>query len=137
MPHIRQNQVPKNCGGSYTPSAGARPRKYVLKEKIGEMLKYGLPQVSAFSGRDQKLAKAMQSSMYELYRQAVKLDYVKDKKSIVENLHAELAALKALIVLASDNDFYAKPFSPPLSLKKREVWGTYNSDIEIMLESLQ
>ncbi len=134
--HERQNQVPKNCGGSYKPEPGVRPRKFVLKEKVGEMLKYGLPLVASFSGRDQKLAKVLQGSMYELYRLATKFDYVSDTRPVIENLRAEFATLKEFIVLASDKDYYAKPFSPPLSLKQREVWSRFNLDIEIMLDAL-
>lgn len=68
-------QVPRDSGGSYTPPEeerpeGVEPRKFILKEKIGEMMKYGLPLANAFPRKDRKLADILRESMMELYRLA-------------------------------------------------------------------
>ena len=61
MEYARNRQTPKNYGGSYIPpddEAGQepeQPRKFVLKEKIREMIQYGLPLVDKFPRRNRKL----------------------------------------------------------------------------------
>lgn len=134
---MRNYQVPKNSGGSYTPQENERPRKFVLKEKVGEMLKYGLPQIAAFPNQDKKLADFMRRSMLELFRLAVELDRTTPKSPILDAMGIELAVLKEFIVVASDRDYYGRKYSPPLSLRKREVWGRYNADIKKLIEGYQ
>ena len=129
--------MPKNSGGSYTPQENERPRKFVLKEKVGEMLKYGLPLVAAFPSQDKKLADYMRCSMLELFRLATMLDRTTPKSPVLDAMRIELTILKEFIVVASDRDYYGRKQSPPLSMRKREVWGRYNADIKKLIEGYQ
>lgn len=122
----------KSFGGSYTAQeaeAGIRPRKFILKEKIGEMLKYGLPLVDAFPRRNRKLADTMRDAMLEMYRLATRLEKKYHKKTTLEDLDIELAVLKEFVVLASDPDYCGSKFAPPLTLHQREVWSRHNDEI--------
>ena len=72
-------QVPRDSGGSYTPPEvespeGTEPRKFILKEKIGEMMKYGLPLVNTFPRKDRKLADILRECMMEMYRLATRVE---------------------------------------------------------------
>ena len=72
-----ERPAPKNFGGSYTPQeaeAGVRPKKFILKEKIGDMMKYGMPLVNGFPRRSRKLADTMRDAMLEMYRLADRLE---------------------------------------------------------------
>ena len=137
--YARSTQIPKNSGGSYTPKDGAKLRKYVLKEKIGEMMKYAMPQITRFPARDRVLADFLKTSILSLYRLAIRLDRAEEheKTPIARELDTELAVLKELIVLASDKDFYERKYAPPLPLRKREVWGRYNGDIQKLIDGLK
>lgn len=108
-----------------------------MKEKVGEMLKYGLPLVAAFPAQDKKLADYMRRSMLELYRLATVLDRTTPKSPVLDAMDIELAVLKEFIVIASDRDYYGKKNSPPLSMRKREVWGRYNADIKKLIEGFR
>ena len=132
--YTRQIQVPKNCGGSYIPPNemppdGFQPRKFVLKEKISEMLKYGLPLVNNFSRRDRKLADTLRDSMLEMYRLATRLERKYHKKTTLEDLDIELAVLKEFVLLASDTDYCGAKHAPPLTIHQREVWSGFNTEI--------
>jgi len=154
--YSRHGPTPKNYGGSYTPPDASKgqepekPRKFMLKEKIGEMLRYGLPLVDKFPRRNRKLADIMRDSMLEMYRLATRLERKYYKKTTIEDLDLELAVLKEFVVLASDKDYYrgtktaaqgqepgqsqkAKGYAPPLTMHEREVWSRYNSEIGAMI----
>ena len=152
--YSRRGPTPKNYGGSYTPeepaAAAEQPRKFVLKEKIGEMLRYGMPIVDKFPRRNRKLADIMRDSMLEMYRLATRLERKYYKKTTIEDLDIELAVLKEFVIIASDKDFYrgtrtagpdqgaaqdqkAKGYAPPLSMHEREVWSRYNKEIGSMI----
>lgn len=157
MEYTRNKQTPKNYGGSYTPpdeTAGQepeQPRKFVLKEKIREMIQYGLPLVDKFPRRNRKLADIMRDSMLEMYRLATRLERKYYKKTTIEDLDVELAVLKEFVIIASDKDFYratrngstgekliaetcaSKGFAPPLSMHERDVWSRYNKEIGNMI----
>ncbi len=122
----------RDFGGSYTPQdaeAGVRPRHFILKEKIGDMMKYGLPLVNSFSRRDRNLADTMRAAMLEMYRLSVRLEKKYYKKTTLEDLDIELAVLKEFVVLASDKDYCGVKFAPPLTLHQREVWSRFNDEI--------
>lgn len=130
----RNAQVPKNCGGSYTPPdeippEGFQPRKFVLKEKISEMVKYATPLVNAFPRRDRKLADTLRDSMLDMLRLAVRLERKYYKKTTLEDLDIELAVLKEFVLVASDKDYYGSKFAPPLTIHQREIWSRYNQEI--------
>lgn len=155
MEYTRNGQTPKNYGGSYTPpdeSIGQepeQPRKFVLKEKIREMIQYGLPLVDKFPRRNRKLADIMRDSTLEMYRLATRLERKYYKKTTIEDLDVELAVLKEFVTIASDKDFYrgtrasgpdqqsqdqkAKGYAPPLTMHEREVWSRYNKEIGNMI----
>lgn len=128
-------QVPRDSGGSYTPPErtespeGYEPRKFILKEKIGEMMKYGLPLVNTFPRKDRKLADILRESMMEMYRLATRLERKYYKKTTLEDLDIELAVLKEFVVLASDRDYCGTKHAPPLTLHQREVWSRHNVEI--------
>lgn len=127
-----ERNTPKNFGGSYTPQeaeAGVRPKKFVLKEKIGDMMKYGMPLADSFPRRNRKLADTLRDAMLEMYRLAVRLEKKYYKKTTLEDLDIELAVLKEFVVLASDKDYCGSKFAPPLTIHQREVWSGYNSEI--------
>ena len=127
-----ERNTPQNFGGSYTPQeaeAGVRPRKFVLKEKISEMLKYGMPLANGFPRRNRKLADTMRDAMLEMYRLAVRLEKKYYKKTTLEDLDIELAVLKEFVVLASDKDYCGEKFAPPLTIHQREVWSRHNDEI--------
>ncbi len=157
MEYTRNRQTPKNYGGSYTPpnesngQEAEQPRKFVLKEKIREMIQYGLPLVDRFPRRNRKLADIMRDSMLEMYRLATRLERKYYKKTTIEDLDVELAVLKEFVIIASDKDFYrgtrmagpnqgqpaqdqkAKGFAPPLTMHERDVWSRYNKEIGNMI----
>lgn len=134
----RNGAIPKNCGGSYTPpqeipEEGTKLRKFVLGEKIAEMMKYGLPLLNTFSRRDRKTADVMRDSMLEMYRLATRLERKYYKKTTLEDLDVELAILKKFVALASDKDYAGPKHAPPMSIHQREVWSRYNDEIGKMI----
>ena len=66
-----QSEMP--APGSYEP--------FRLKEKIGEMMKYGRPLTKNFSRKDRDLADDMRVSMLKMYHLAVELP----RKSLMWN----------------------------------------------------
>ena len=127
-----ERNTPRDFGGSYTPQdaeAGVRPKHFILKEKIGDMMKYGLPTVNNFPRRDRKLADTMRDAMLEMYRLSVRLEKKYYKKTTLEDLDIELAVLKEFVVLASDKDYCGEKFAPPLTIHQREVWSRFNDEI--------
>lgn len=137
--YTRRKQIPANSGGSYTPKEAAPVPRYVLAEKIREMIRYARPQVTAFPARDSDIRDVLRQSMLTLLLLANEHDRAqstKDRQQAARKLAGEFADLKELIVLASDKDYYDRKYAPPLSLKRREIWGRYNKDIGILIESL-
>lgn len=124
--------TPRDFGGSYTPKdseAGVRPRKFIMKEKIKDMMKYGMPLVNSFPRRDRKMADIMRETMITMFRLVVRLEKKCQKKTTLDDLDIELAVLKEFVVLASDRDYCGEKFAPPLTLHQREVWSRYNTEI--------
>lgn len=74
MAGYTRNPTPQNYGGSYTPKEpktpeeATKPKPFFLKEKISEMMKYGMPLVDTFPRRERKLADILRDSMLEMYR---------------------------------------------------------------------
>lgn len=125
--------VPKRYGGSAVPAGeGAeegQPRKLILKEKIGEMMKYGLPILNTFPRRERFLADEMRRSILLMFRLSIRLEKKYYKKTTLEDLDIELATLKELVVMASERDYCGANFAPPLSIHQRETWGRLNVEI--------
>lgn len=134
----RRPQVPRDSGGGYTPPAvetpeGIQTRKFVMKEKIGEMMKYGLPLVNSFPRRDRQTADMMRAAMLEMFRLATRLERKYYKKTTLEDLDIELAVLKEFVLIASDRDYSGPKRAPPLTLHQREVWSRLNTEIGKMI----
>ena len=135
----RNRQTPKNYGGSYTvpeseeEQVDERPRKFVLKEKIREMLQYGMPLVDSFPRRARKLADTLRDSMVEMLRLATRLELKYYKKTTIEDLNIELAVLREFVIVASDRRYHGEKYAPPLTMHQREVWGRYNREIGCLI----
>lgn len=130
----RNTAVPKNCGGSYhppevMPPGGMQPEPFKLKEKILDMLKYGLPIVKTFPRRDKELADEMKKAMLEMDALANRLALKYTKKTTLEEMDIQLANLRDFIIIASDRAYSGPKYPPPMSQNQREVWGRYNSEI--------
>lgn len=141
---IRRPKRPGPTGGSIEPKQNMTeaPKKFELKEKIREMLGYGMPILDRFPRRHRKLADSMRESMLGMLRLVVRLEKRYYKKTTLEDLDIELQVLRDLIVVASEKDYYGDRFPPPLSLKQREVWtAKYTSVLGYMIhgywESIQ
>ena len=134
----RNTQVPKNSGGSYHPPEqetpeGTTTRKFIMKEKIGEMLKYAMPLVNSFPRRDRKEADTLRDSMMELYRLAIRMERKYYKKTTLEDMDIELAVLKEFVLISSDKDYHGQKYAPPLTVHQREVWSRYTTEIGKMI----
>ena len=134
----RNTRQQTRSGGSYNPPAvetleGIQTRKFVMKEKIGEMLKYGIPLVNSFPRRDRQTADLMRGAMLEMFRLATRLERKYYKKTTLEDLDVELAVLKEFILIASDRDYSGPKHAPPLTLHQREVWSRHTTEIGRMI----
>ena len=132
--YTRNPQVPKNCGGSYyvpddIPSEGYQVRRFVMKEKIADMLKYALPLLDNFPRRNRELADTLRHSLIELYRLSVRAERKYKLAETLERMDVELATLKEFVVLASDKDYGGPKYAPPLTLHQRDVWSRYSTEI--------
>ena len=137
MPGNYRGTAPKNYGGSIAPPGTNpgewQPKRFFLKEKIGEMLKYGLPLTDSFPRRERRLADILRNSMLEMYRLAVRLEKKYYKKTTLEDLDIELAVLREFVVIASDKDYRGQKHPPPLTIRQREVWGRHTTEIGNMI----
>jgi hypothetical protein len=125
----RNGRPVKNYGGSCKAVEDEEPRRFVLKEKISEMMKYGMPLVDKFPRRNRKTADMMRDCMLSMFRYATEIEKKIYKKTTVQSLDVELAVLKELVVMASDMSYCGDRFAPPLSIHEREVWARYNDEI--------
>lgn len=110
-----------------------KPKKFEIKEKIREMLAYGMPLVNKFPRRDRKMADIMRDSMLEMERLAIRLEKKYYKKTTLEDLDIELAVLKDFVFMASDKAYSGDKFQPPLTIHQREVWSRHNDEIGRMI----
>ena len=109
------------------------PKPFYLREKIGEMVKYGYPLTMRFSRKDRELADQLRVSMLTVYRLSVEIDKKYYKKTTVQNLDVELAVLRQLVQMAADKDFYGGKHPPPLTIQQYEVWAKFNNEIGRLL----
>jgi hypothetical protein len=115
-----------------TPPAGTY-EPFLLKEKIGDMIKYGRPLTKQFSRRDRDLADEMRTSMLKMYHLAVELEKKYYRKTTTQELDVELEWLRHLVRMAADKDYSGAKFAPPLSTHQYEVWARYNKEIGCLL----
>lgn len=90
-----QSEMP--APGSYEP--------FRLKEKIGEMMKYGRPLTKNFSRKDRDLADDMRVSMLKMYHLAVELEKKYYRKTTAQELDVELEWLRNLVRMAATKTF--------------------------------
>ncbi|MCD8364576.1 MAG: diversity-generating retroelement protein Avd [Clostridiales bacterium] len=110
--------------------------KFLIKEKIGDMMKYGKPAIRSFPRRERRTADEILQCMLNLYHYAIILEKKYYKKTTLQDLDVELAYLKHLIRVASDQDYYRtgkNPVPPPLSMKQYEEWSRQLTEIGNMV----
>ena len=118
-----QNNMPPNS--SYEP--------FRLKEKIGEMIRYGRPLTKQFSRKDRDLADDMRTCMLRMYHLAVELEKKYYRKTTAQELDVELDWMRNLVRLAADKECSGAKFAPPLSVHQYEVWARSNDEIGRLL----
>ena len=118
-----QSNMPPNS--SYEP--------FRLKEKIGEMIRYGRPLTKQFSRKDRDLADDMRTCMLRMYHLAVELEKKYYRKTAAQELDVELDWMRNLVRLAADKECSGAKFAPPLSVHQYEVWARYNDEIGRLL----
>ncbi len=111
--------------GSYEP--------FLLKEKIGDMMRYGRPLTLQFGRRNRDLADDMRAAMLRMYHLAVELEKKYYRKTTTQELDVELEWLRHLVRLAADKEYCGAKFAPPLSAHQYEVWARYNNEIGCLL----
>ncbi|MCD8397511.1 MAG: four helix bundle protein [Lachnospiraceae bacterium] len=124
----------KNYGGSFEVPLdigpeGYTPKTFVMKEKIGDMMKYALPLLDKFPRRSMKLADTLRNSLIETYRLAIYVERGISRKTNLQKIDAEIATIKEFVIIASDRDYYGEKFAPPLTIHERETWAKMNDEI--------
>jgi hypothetical protein len=104
-----------------------------IKEKVGDMMKYGMPITYGFSRRNKELADEIRRSMLTMYRLTVKIEKKYFKKTTTQDLDEELAVLRHLIRMAADKDYSGPKYAPPLTRHQEEVWSRMNDEIGRMI----
>lgn len=117
---------------SKTPAAGSY-EPFLLKEKIGDMMKYGRPLTMQFGRRNRDLADDIRACMLRMYHLAVELEKKYYRKTTTQELDVELEWLRHLVRLAADKDYYGDKFAPPLSTHQYEVWARLNNEIGCLI----
>ena len=137
------DKMPKDVKVAATP--------FILKEKIGDMMKYGKKAVAQFPRRERQTADEIRATMLSMYRLAIVIEKKYYKKTTLQDLDIELDVLRHLIRLAHDKDFYDKEITqrdgrgdtlrnsdgsvktvrmqPPLSSQKYETWSRLLDEI--------
>ena len=103
--------------------------RFILKEKIGDMIKYGRPAVGNFPRRERRLADEIQQSMYTMYRLAIVIEKKYYKKTTLQELDVELDVLRHFVRMAADKSYFGQNNSPPLAFKKYEHWSKLLDEI--------
>ena len=117
-------ESPKEPNKSYEP--------FRLKEKIGEMIRYGRPLTKNFPRKDRDLADDIRSCMNRMFHLVVEIEKKYFRKTTTQELDIELEWLRLLIRLAADKEASGK-YPPPLSVHQYEVWSRYNAEIGKLL----
>lgn len=113
------------------------PRKFVLKEKVKDMMKYALPLLDKYPRRNRALADDMRQDVLTIHRLVIRLEKKYSKKTTLEELDIALADLKDLVEIASDKDYCGERFAPPITIHQREVWSRHNAEIGRMIGGYQ
>lgn len=123
----------KNYGGSASPKDAEIPRKFVLKEKTKEMLKYALPLLDGFPRRNRRLADTLRDAVLEMLTLSIELEKHYIKKTTARNYDVKLAVIKEFVVLASDRDYCGSRYAPPLTIHQRDVWSRMNDELGCLI----
>lgn len=75
-----------------------------IKEKIGDMIKYGRPLTMQFSRRNRDLADEIRRTMTHMYHLAVELEKKYYRKTTTQELDVELEWLRHLVRMAADKE---------------------------------
>ena len=102
---------------------------FILREKIGDMIKYGKQAVTHFPNRERESADAIRASMLKMYRLAIELEKKYYKKTTLQELDIELEVLRHFIRMAQDKTYYDITTAPSLSFKKYEYWSKLLDEI--------
>lgn len=124
-----ERNTPRNSGGTLAQDEEQAPRKFVLKEKVKDMMKYALPLLDKFPRRNRKLADDMREDVFTIHRLVIRLEMKYSKKTTLEELDIALADLKDLVEIASDKSYCGDKFAPPITIHQREVWSRHNAEI--------
>lgn len=107
--------------------------EFKIKEKIYEMIRYGVPALMQFPRVERyELAGRIRSSMYGLLDYAVRVEKKYYKKTTLQDMDIELDVLRHLIRLAADKKLYPKT-APCLPFKKYEHWAKMLDEIGRMI----
>lgn len=102
---------------------------FILKEKIGDMMKYGYPLTMQFSRKNRELADQLRICMLTLYHKIVEIEKKYYKKTTTQELDVELDVLRHLVRMAADKDFCGPKHAPPLTAQQYKVWAAKNDEI--------
>lgn len=114
-----------------SPNSSYKP--FYLKEKIGEMIRYGRPLTKQFPRKDRDLADDIRITMLRMYKLAIEIEKKYYRKTTTQELDVELEWLRHLVRMAADKDVCGGKFAPPLSAHQYEVWSRYNTEIGNLL----
>ena len=103
--------------------------EFILKQKISDMLKYGMPITMQFGKPYRAIAVDLKSSMLNLYRLSVTVERKYYKKTTLQDLDIELDWLRHLIRMAKDKAYFGPKYPPPLAFAKYERWAMLLDEI--------
>lgn len=107
--------------------------EFKIKEKIYEMIRYGVPALMQFPRAERyELAGRIRSSMYGLLDYAVRVEKKYYKKTTLQDMDIELDVLRHLIRLSADRKLYPNS-APCLPFKKYEHWAKLLDEIGRMI----
>lgn len=107
----------------------SKPKNFILKTKVEDMMAYGLPAIRNFPRADRQTAAEIRRSMLSIYRLSIILEKKYYKKTTVQELDTELAVLRHLVRMARDIRFSGATIHPPLSPKQYEVWARHLDEV--------
>ena len=103
--------------------------EFILKQKISDMLKYGMPAAMQFGKPYRALAVELKATMLNMYKLAVAVERKYYKKTTLQELDTELDWLRHLIRMAKDKSYFGPKYPPPLSFSKYENWARMLDEI--------
>ena len=111
------------------------PQKFILKEKIGDMINYGYSTVKKFSNKEKVLKDNLNQSMFDLLKIVIRIESGANKSKEIrikylDDLDVELDILRHLIRFSQDSRNFDNGKLPiPLSKKRYEHWAEMLTEI--------